>query len=291
MSLDFLISIVVSGLMAGAVYAVFALGLTLVYGTSRVMNFAHGSLFMLAAYLALTINRQFGLGVIGMAAIVLPVMYVVGVLIDAAIMRPLRKSSGWKTATMMASLGLALVIDNGLLVIYGPEQQQLPPIFLEGVQLGDIFVAYQDLTILVVATGTLIGLELFLKYTSVGQAMRAVSEDARGARMVGINVDTIFSYAFGMSTMFAGIAALLLAPVTLVSPQGGWSLFLKAFVVVVFGGLGSTRGTLIAAVVLGLAEAFVIYEMGSSWIMPIWLLILLVVLMVRPKGLLGVWAQ
>ncbi len=108
--------------------------------------------------------------------------------------------------------------------------------------------------------------------------------------MVGIQSNRVFSYAFGLSTMLAGIAALLLAPITLVSPQGGWPLFLKAFVAVVFGGLGSTRGTLIAAMLLGVSEAFVIYSLGSNWIMPVWLLILLLVLMVRPRGLLGVWA-
>lgn len=290
MSFDIVASILVSGLMAGAVYAVFALGLSIVYGTSRVMNFAHGSLYMLAAYVAFSAHTHLGFGIVGMAMVVLPVMFAVGVGIDWTVIRPLRASSDWKITTMMASLGLALVIDNGLLVVYGPQQQQLPPIFQDGLEVAGIYIAYQDIAVFCIAAVTVVCLELFLKYTFTGQAMRAVSQDVQGSKMVGIRSNLIFSYAFGLSTMLAGIAALLLAPVTLVSPQGGWPLFLKAFVAVVFGGLGSTRGTLIAAMLLGVSEAFVIYSIGANWIMPAWLLILLVVLMVRPRGLLGVWA-
>lgn len=290
MSFDSFAAILISGLIAGAVYAVFALGLSLVYGTSRVMNFAHGSLYMLAAYLAFTVHDSFGFGIVGMALVVLPVMFAVGVAVDWSVIRPLRASPDWKTTTMMASLGLALVIDNALLVVYGPGQKQLPPVFGDGFEIAGIYIAYQDITVFLIAAMTVAGLELFLKYTFVGQAMRAVSQDAQGSKMVGIRSDQIFSYAFGLSTALAGIAALLLAPVTLVSPQGGWPLFLKAFVAVVLGGLGSTRGTLIASMMLGVSEAFVIYSVGANWIMPAWLLILLFVLMVRPKGLLGVWA-
>jgi branched-chain amino acid transport system permease protein len=125
--------------------------------------------------------------------------------------------------------------------------------------------------------------------TLFGQAVRAVAQDMQGATQVGIDVNRIFAFTFGLSVVLTGLAGVLLAPIYLVSPLGGWAPFLKAFVIVVFGGLGSTRGALIAAFVLALIEAFIVYYVGPSWTLPIWLLTLLVVLMVRPKGLLGKW--
>ncbi len=109
--------------------------------------------------------------------------------------------------------------------------------------------------------------------------------------MVGINVNHIFGYAFGLSVVLAGVAGMLLAPIYLISPLGGWPPFLKAFVIVVVGGLGSTRGTLYAAFALAIIESFVIFQIGANWTMPVWLLTLLVVLIFRPQGLLGKWAE
>ena len=113
--------------------------------------------------------------------------------------------------------------------------------------------------------------------------MRAVAQDMQGASMVGINVNQIFSYAFGLSVVLAGIAGILLAPIYLISPLGGWPPFLKAFVIVVFGGFGSTRGVFYSAFILAIIESFVIFEVGATWTMPVWLLTLLVVLIVRPQ--------
>ena len=118
-------------------------------------------------------------------------------------------------------------------------------------------------------------------------AVRAVAQDMQGASQVGIDVDRIYAFTFGLSVVLTGLAGLLLAPIFLISPQGGWEPFLKAFVIVVFGGLGSTRGAVIAAFVLGTVEAFVVYNIGANWTMPIWLLTLLIVLMIRPQGLMG----
>jgi branched-chain amino acid transport system permease protein len=193
-------------------------------------------------------------------------------------------------ATMMVTLGRGLVLDNLALVIFGPDQKQLPLIFDGMLSFGELEIGYQDIAVLLIAAVTVAALEAFLRYAPMGQAMRAVSQDMQGARMVGIKVNRVFTYTFGLSTVLAGIAALLLAPVTLVSPQGGWPLFLKAFVIVVFGGLGSTQGALLAALLLGIVESAVVYLLDATWIMPVWLLVLLVVLMIRPRGLFGLWA-
>jgi branched-chain amino acid transport system permease protein len=287
---ELLLPILISGLVTGAVYAVFSLGLSLVYGVSRVLNFAYGSLYMVAAYLAYLLMDRLGLGYPAAVLILLPTMFLIGIVLERTLVRPLRRQANWKMATMMVTLGLALVLDNLTLVIFGPDQKQLP-LMVEGtLEIGELQIGYQDIAVLLIAALTVTALEVFLKYTPMGQATRAVSQDMQGARMVGIGVNRIFSYAFGLSTVLAAVAALLLAPVTLVSPQGGWPLFLKAFVIVVFGGLGSTKGALLGALLLGIVESAVVYLMDATWIMPVWLLVLLIVLMVRPKGLFGLWA-
>jgi branched-chain amino acid transport system permease protein len=288
--MSMLLYVLFSGLVTGAVYAVFALGLSLVYGTSRVLNFGYGSIYMFGAYGAYLLSSQWGLGYVGIILCLLPAMFGFGIALELLIIRPLRKHPNWKMATMMTSLGLALVLDNLMLVLFGPGQKQLPPLFDGLIEMGDFMISHQDLAVLLIAAVTVVALELFLKYAPLGMAMRAVSQDMEGARMVGIKVNRVFAYAFGLSTVLAGVAALLLTPVTLISPQGGWALFLKAFVIVVFGGLGSTRGALVAALLLGVIESLVVFQFGATWIMPVWLLILLLVLMVRPKGLFGVWA-
>ncbi len=284
------LSILVSGIATGAVYAVFALGLSLVYGISRILNFGYGSLYTLAAYLAYVLTDHLGLGYPVAVLILMPTMFLIGVALEAAIVRPLRRNPNWKMATMMVTLGLALVIDNATLVVFDADQKQVAPLFTGTIDYGDLVLSAQDIAVFVIAALTVAVLEAFLNYAPIGQAMRAVSQDAQGAAMVGIRVNRVFAYAFGLSTVLAGIAALLLAPVTLISPQGGWPLFLKAFVIVVFGGLGSTRGALVAALLLGIVESAVVYLLDATWVMPVWLLVLLLVLMVRPKGLFGLWA-
>jgi branched-chain amino acid transport system permease protein len=158
-------------------------------------------------------------------------------------------------------------------------------------QFFGVAYSYHKILILCAAIGIVVGLETFLQRSRYGQAMRAVAQDMQGASMVGINVNQIFSYAFGLSVVLAGLAGVLLAPIYLISPLGGWPPFLKAFVIVVFGGLGSTRGVLYAAFIFGIIEAFVIFQIGATWTMTAWLLTLLLVLIVRPQGLLGKWAE
>ena len=193
--------------------------------------------------------------------------------------------------TMMVTLGLAFMIDNLNLIVFGPEDKLLAPLFEGSVRVSGLAFSYQTFLVFFAAVIIVVGLELFLHRTRMGNAMRAVSQDMDGASMVGINVNQVFSYTFGLSVVLAGVAGVMLAPVYLISPLGGWAPFLKAFVIVVFGGLGSTRGVLYAAFILGIIEAFVIFEIGATWTMPVWLLTLLVVLMFRPQGLLGVWAK
>lgn len=286
-----IVSILVSGLSQGAVYCVFALGLSLVYSTSRVLNFAHGSIYTTGAYLAWVLSVGYlDLPFVPMVLVLIAVMFVFGVAIEQAIVRPLRTRPNWKIATMITTLGLALALDNANLIVFGASSQSFPPVFAGVLSVGGVQVPAQSVFVLVVATGVVAALQLFLSYTRFGRAMRAVAQDETGAAVVGIKANRVFAISFGVSAVLAGIAAVLLSPIYLISPLGGWAPFLKAFVIAVFGGLGSIQGVLYAAFILGLVEAVVISELGATWTMPVWLVVLLLVLMIRPRGLMGKWS-
>lgn len=284
--------ILLSGIAMGSVYCVFALGLSLVYGTSRVLNFAHGSLYMLGAYIAWSLSVGYlHLPYPLMFLVLIPILFVIGATLELAIIRPLRSRANWKIIAMMITLGLAFVIDNFNLIVFGPEDKDMIPLVSGYINWQGINVSFGTLANLGVAIAIVIGLEWFLKKNRYGQAMRAVAQDSQGAAMVGINANRIFMVSFGLSAVLAGVAGVLLAPTYLISPLGGWPPFLKAFVIVVLGGLGSTRGTLYAALILGLVESVVTATIGPTWIMIVWLLTLLAVLLVRPRGFLGQWAE
>jgi len=283
------LEVLAGGITQGAIYCVFAFGLSLVYGTTRIMNFAHGSFYMVGGYLAWVLSvGYFGFSYPIVFLIAVPLLFLIGVAVERVVIRPLRWAPNWKTSTMMATLGLAFVIDNLNLIVFGPGEKLLPPLAAGTLSIGGLVISYHKVLVCVLAIGILAALELFLSYAQYGQAMRAVAQDMQGASMVGINVNQIFTYAFGLSVVLAGTAGILLAPIYLISPLGGWPPFLKAFVIVVFGGLGSTKGVFYSAFILAIIESFVIFEIGATWTMPVWLLTLLVVLLVRPQGLLGV---
>ncbi|WP_291732041.1 branched-chain amino acid ABC transporter permease [Leisingera sp. F5] len=285
-----IIEILLSGITQGAVYCVVAVGLSLVYGASRILNFAHGSLYSLGGFLAwFLVVGHFNLPLWLAVLIAIPILAVAGIGIERLIIRPLRGSANWKINTIMVTLGLAFIVENGLQLVFGPGTKTIPP-FTEGVlEIGGITLSWYRVWIFAISLALVASLEYFLSATRYGQAVRAVSQDMQGANQVGVNVNQVFSMTFALSVVLTGIAGILLAPVFLISPLGGWAPFLKAFVIVVLGGLGSTKGAFVAAFILAILEAFVIFYIGPSWAMPAWLVMLIAVLMIRPKGLFGVW--
>ena len=289
--MQIILEILLNGIVQGAAYSLVAFGLAMVYGTARVLNFAHGSFFTVGAYLCWFFSEQLGLGYLAGLFLILPILFLLGVGLDQLVVRPLRKYSNWKTITMMATLGVAFAIDNANLIIFGPQQKIMPPLIEGASSILGVTFSNQKLIIFATSIAIVISLGAFLSRTRHGQAIQAVAQSMEGARIVGIFPNTVFSYAIGIAIALTGLAGALLAPINLISPLGGWALFLKAFVIVVFGGLGSTNGALYAAFILGIIESAVIYTIGATWIMPIWLFTLLIVLMVRPQGLFGRWGE
>jgi branched-chain amino acid transport system permease protein len=285
-----IIQVLISGLVTASVYAIMGIGLSIIYGISRVFNFAYGSFFTWGAYLAWVLFSTFSwMSYPIVFLVVLPVMFALGMLTERVVVRSLRWRANWQVTTMMVTLGLAFLMDNLALVIFGGFAKPLPPMFRGGINPFGFTLSVQDLLMLLIGAAVMIFFGLFLSRSFLGMSMQAISQDMTGAEIVGIPIKKVFSYTFGLSTALVGMGGILLAPRYYISPHGGWEPFFRVFVIVAFGGLGSIKGTLYAALILAILEAFVSWGLGATWVLPFWFMIFLGVLAFKPSGLMGTW--
>ena len=283
-------NLLITGVTLGAVYAVMAMGLTFVYGVTKIFNFAQGAFFTWGAYFAWMLLTYAQLPYPAVVIITILIMFFFGWGYEKAIMYPLRRFPEWDFTAIIVTLGSALLLDNLALVTFGAGMKTLPYVVEGSFNLGGFLVTKHDVVILVVAIAIMVLLTLFLGKAREGMAMRGVSQDTAGAQIVGIPINRAFSYTFAITAVLAGISGILLAPKVLIYPTVGWTVFIKAFVVMVFGGLGSIKGTVIAAFILAMIEVFATFYVGGVWGLPIFIVVLVIVLTVRPRGLFGTWA-
>jgi branched-chain amino acid transport system permease protein len=283
-----LMDVLISGITNGSVYAMMAIGMALVYGVTKVFNFAYGSFFSMGGYLAFVF---FGLklGYLPVLLVVLPALFIAGMATERFIVRPLRKRDDWEMTAVMVTLGLALFLDNLYQAVFGPFVKSLPMLFTGNLSVRGLTLSIQDISIFFVAIAIMVAFILFMGRTRMGMAVEAVAQDMVGAEIVGIPKDLVFGFAFAISAVLVGFGGILLAPKYFVSPLGGWNILVKAWVITALGGMGSIRGSLYAAFILGIVEAFVGWQFGFTWTMFAWFAVLLITLIVRPQGLFGTW--
>ena len=285
-----LIEVLISGITNGSVYAIMAAGMTLVYGVTRVFNFAYGSFFTLGGYFAWCFfSLKFNYLLVFIS--IIPAMFLVGLSTEKFVISPLRGEKNSGILSVMATLGLALFLDNLCLVIFGPFVKSIPLLFKGYVKIQGLVVAIQDIAIFAIAISIMVILMAFLGRSRQGMAMRAVAQDLTGAEIVGIPKDRVFGYTFAISAVLVGVGGILLAPKYFVSPVQGWNILVKSWVITAFGGVGSIRGSLFAAFILGIIEALVGWTFGFTWTLIAWFFVLLITLIVRPHGLFGTWAE
>ncbi len=285
-----LIEVFLSGITNGSVYAIMAVGMTLVYGVTRVFNFAYGSFFTLGGYFA-WLFFSFKFNYLMVFASVMAAMFLVGLSTEKFVIRPLRAKKNWGILSVMATLGLALFLDNLYLVIFGPFVKSIPLLFKGYVKIQGLVIAIQDIAIFNIAISIMVVLMFFLSRSRQGMAMRAVAQDMTGAEIVGIPKDRVFGLTFAVSAILVGVGSVLLAPKYFVSPSGGWNILVKSWVITAFGGVGSIKGSLMAAFILGIIEALVGWQFGLTWTLIAWFFVLLLTLIIRPHGLFGTWAE
>ena len=272
----------VNGLILGSVYALLALGYTMVYGIIKLINFAHGDIIMVGSYVALLFFQSSGLPVWGVIAATAAVSAVLGVTIERLAYKPLRGGS------RMSAL-ISLMLQNGFLLIFGSSPKPFPNHFTgEGFTLGGVTVSRLTAITLVVTVVLMVLLTLFVNRTRVGKAMRAVSEDQGAAQLMGINIDTSISITFAIGSALAAVAAVLYSSTyPLINPYMGSMLGLRAFIAAVIGGIGVIPGAMIGGFIIGIAEALIKRYISSAMADAIVFALLIIVLLVKPSGLLG----
>ena len=278
---------VLNGLQLGSIYALVALGYTMVYGIILLLNFAHGDIIMVGAYISWIVMSQLGLNPV--LAIVLSIVGCagLGVLIDKVAYQPLREAP--RMSLLITAIGVSYFLENGAQLVFGadakvvPEYFSLPSLSVAGVSPS----ANAIITIVVTAVSTIV-LTILVQKTKLGKAMRAVSEDMGAARLMGINVNNTISFTFAVGSALAGIGAVLYSMAyTQATPTMGIMLGTKAFVAAVLGGIGSIPGAVIGGLLVGFAEVFVSAIGLSVWQDAVVFLLLIIVLVVRPTGILG----
>jgi len=286
---DALVAIVVSGVVSGSLYALMASGLSLVWGTLRMFNFAHGALLMLAAYAAWYVSDAAGLGGglwLGIpAAIVL--LAAGGVVLYWLLVRPYVGRPGADLAVIITTLAGATFLQNATQLVFGPRYKQLDRVVEGRLQFSNTAVGLQEVVIILLTPAILLGLALLLKRSKLGLAIRAVEQNHDSALLLGINVGWIYPLTFAVSAALASLAGVMLGGLFFITPTMGSDPLLRAFIVVVFGGLGSLTGTVIGAYVIGLVEAIAVFFVGLYWAPVVLFVVLIGVLILRPSGLMG----
>lgn len=283
MSVELFLQQILNGLTTGSIYCLVALGLTLVYGVMELPNFAHGALYMLGAFVTLTAIKILGLNYWLCMLISAIVLAVIGILVERVVYHPLRNAP--HANNLIAAVGLLFFLEGAALVIWGPEYWKLTTPYDKVINVLGFTLTQQRLVVIVATVVLLAGLNLFLKKTLVGASIEAMAQDRKGASLVGIKVNRVSMLTFAIASSLAAIAATLAGPINLVYPSMGHLVILKAFVIIVLGGMGSLPGAVLGGYILGLAES-----MGATYISMAYkdlvaFAILILILTVKPTGL------
>lgn len=284
-----LMVILFSGFIQGCLYSLASVGLTLQWGTARTLSFAHGALITWGAYLVWGSlnNPMFRLGYGEGFFLMILITFLVGIALDRLVLSTFRRKPGTDINIFISTLGVATILENVALITFGGRLKQLPPIVSGSMEFGPIHASWHRILIGVVALSSLIALLLFLKKTRSGMAIQAVAQDMEAASLMGINVKMVYTITIAVGMVLAGIAGALLGSILFITPTMGNVPLLKAFFVVVLGGLGSVKGTTYAAFIIGEIEALAMYFLGVFWASPVLFTLMIALLLIRPEGLYG----
>ncbi|HLU83140.1 MAG TPA: branched-chain amino acid ABC transporter permease [Trueperaceae bacterium] len=274
------------GLLIGGIYALIGVGLSLIFGVMRVINFAHGEFVAIGMYTSMVLFRQLGIDPYLALVIALPAGVIVGALVQRVVLARLVDSPG--DSTLLATLGLSLVIANTLFLIFGAEPQSIfLPYATSTVTLAGIRLPVTQLIAGGLTLAIIVGLWFLLNRTEMGRAVRATAQNRLGAELVGINTRSVHAIVFGLGMALAMAAGIVLAPLLFAIPTVGSSYTLKAFVVTVLGGLGSIPGAIGGGLLLGVVEFMGASYLSSGYRDAYGLFAFLLILLLRPEGLFG----
>jgi branched-chain amino acid transport system permease protein len=284
-----------NGLAVGSIYALIALGYTMVYGVLKLINFAHGDLFTYGAYLGLTLltsvlaHDRLGLGprLLLLAVMVMGLVAVVGVVVERAAYRPLRESP--RLSAVVSALGASIFLQNALMLVYGARYQVYPDVLpQDAVHLGGLSIPIVRIAVVAVSVVMMAVLYLFVQKTRIGTAIRAAAIDQGAARLMGIDVNRVIVLVFVIGPALGGAAGLLVGLYYgQISFTMGWTYGMKAFTAAILGGIGNIPGAMVGGLILGVVEAMGAGYLSVAWKDAIAFAVLILILILRPSGLLG----
>ncbi len=277
----------INGLHIGSIYAMIALGYTMVYGIVKLINFAHGDIMMMGAYVAFISIAVFNLPFWLVILIAMIFSAVAGVLIERIAYKPLRTAP--RISALITAIGMSLFLENLFLVIFDPEPKRIPTVIsMEPVYIGDIQISWITIITLILTIVFMIALEVFVKHTKTGKAMRAVSEDKSASILMGVHVDKIIAITFAIGSGLGALGGVLYSVAyPQIEPYMGIMPGLKAFVAAVLGGIGIIPGAMMGGFIMGIVESLTKGFISSRWADAVVFGILIVVLIVKPTGILG----
>jgi branched-chain amino acid transport system permease protein len=285
-----------NGLTIGSIYALVALGYTMVYGVLKLINFAHGDLFTIGAYLGLTLLTSMGLsdhlgpfaGILVLVLMVMGLLAILGALLDRAAYRPLRESP--RLSAVVSALGASIFLQNTVMLIYGARSQTYPAdiIPMTALEVFGLYIPVARILVLVVSFILMAALYLYIQKTRVGTAIRAAAIDQGAARLMGIDVNRVILYVFLIGPALGGAAGVMVGLLYgQIQFTMGWSFGLKAFTAAILGGIGNIPGAMVGGILLGVIEALGAQYISIAWKDAIAFGVLILILIVRPTGLLG----
>lgn len=284
--MDFL-SNLISGLSLGSIYALIALGYTMVYGIAKMLNFAHGDIIMVGAFTVIVSIVSLGLPIYIGIIVSIICCVVLGVSVEAIAYRPLRKAQ--PLAVLITAIGVSYFLQSLALIIFGSTQHSFPNIIpISALHIGKLAIKGESIATLIVTTVIMVALSFFINKTKIGKAMRAVSEDKEAAELMGISVNKTITVTFAIGSALAAVAGIFYGSTYgFIGPYTGSMPGIKAFVAAVFGGIGSIPGAMLGGILLGIIEnltkAYISTELSDAIVFAV----LIVVLLFKPTGLLG----
>lgn len=285
--MDVFLQVVVNGLMLGGLFAITSVGLTLIFGIVKVVNFAHGEFLMIGMYAAFLISTQLGVHPYAAVVAVAPMLFVLGMMTQKFLIEPLMSARN-HDIQIFATVGLSTALINLALLVFGADIASTPSYGLRSmVEIGSIRLLMGQIVMFIVAVVLVVGLHLFLQRTQAGRGIRAVAQNRAAAQLMGINVSRVYMITFGLGAACVGVAATLVAPLYPTSPGIGTYFVLTAFVVVVLGGLGSIGGAFLGALIIGLIDSLSGFYIGSDMREVAVFGVFLLILILRPQGLFG----
>ena len=289
MDLSTIQNLLVTGLLRGGLYALMAIGLALVFGVMNICHFAHGEFYVIGAYAAYFAYAVYGLNPVLAILIAMAISFLAGMIVEKIFFLPLRRrsKSDWIMNSFLLTAGLSVVLQSLFKIGWGVRYRGITHYWDFTLKVGSMAIAGDRVVAFVIAMTAIIGFWLFLKHTRIGRAIRAVSQDERGAMLIGVNLDRIHSLTFSLGSMLAGLGGASLLSLTPAYPYAGNKPLISSWFVVTIVGLGNVGGSIIGGFIVGLFESFAYSYLGQGWQDVASLALLIILLLVKPSGLFG----